>query len=230
MRILLVDDETSVIQTLLATLKTLPGHDVRVATSGEKALEGASSMGGLDLLITDVVMEPTDGFTLRDQMVERYPNVRTIFISGYDLSDYEAQTANHQVLQKPIDSQTLLTAVHRELASFMATAARPNAAASAMAAVPDQIFMRAQPKAAPAQPAAVPVAQPTVKAVPAAQPAVRAVPAAQPAVKAVPAAQPVPGGPVEVPLPSTVTFIVDAGFACLNYDFKSFSISSFIAS
>lgn len=200
MRILLVDDETSVIQVLLATLKTLPGHDVRVATSGEKALECASAMGGLDLLITDVVMEPTDGFTLRDQMVERYPAVRTIFISGYDLSDYAAQTANHQVLQKPIESQVLLTAVHRELATLMA-AARPNAAAAAVAAVPDMIFMRAQPKAAPAatptaapqavpvvQPQAAPVAQP--KAVPAAQPAVKAVPAAQPTVKAVPAAQP----------------------------------------
>jgi len=215
MRILLVDDETSVIQALLPTLKTLPGHDVRVSTSGEKALESASAMGGLDLLITDVVMEPTDGFTLRDQMVERYPNVRTIFISGYDLSDYPAQTANHQVLQKPIESQALLGAVHRELAALAPT--RTNSGAAAVAAVPDMLFQRrtpagpstiktatpaavpvpvAQPtvKAVPAaQPAAVPVAkpaQPTVKAVPAAQPSVKAVPAAQPTVKAVPAAQP----------------------------------------
>ncbi len=196
MRILLVDDETSVIQVLLATLKTLPGHDVRVATSGEKALEGASAMGGLDLLITDVVMEPTDGFTLRDQMVERYPNVRTIFISGYDLSDYVGQTSGHQVLQKPIEPAALLAAVHRELATVMAAIARPNSATAAVAAVPD-MFTRAKPKATPAAtptavPVAVPAAQPTVRAVPAAQPA--AIPVAipaQPTVKAVPTAIPV---------------------------------------
>lgn len=212
MRILLVDDETSVIQALLATLKTLPGHDVRVATSGEKALEAASAMGGVDLLISDVVMEPTDGFTLRDQMVERYPSVRTIFISGYDLSEYPAQTANHQVLQKPIESQTLLTAVHRELAALMPV--RQNAAAAAVAAVPDVLFQRAQSKATPAaqptvkavpvaQPAAVPVArpaQPTVKAVPAAVPVARP---AQPTVKAVPAAAPA-AVPVARPAQPTV--------------------------
>lgn len=209
MRILLVDDETSVIQALLAHLKTIPGHDVRVSTSGEKALESAAAMGGLDLLITDVVMEPTDGFTLRDQMVERYPSVRTIFISGYDLSDYPAQTANHQVLQKPIEAQTLLGAVHRELAALAPT--RANSGAAAVAAVPDMLFQRRTPvgpstiktatPAAVPQPTAVPVAQPTVRAVPAAQPTavpvarpaqptVKAVPAAQPSVKAVPAAQP----------------------------------------
>lgn len=214
MRILLVDDETSVIQALLATLKTLPGHDVRVATSGEKALENASAMGGLDLLITDVVMEPMDGFTLRDQMVSRYPRVRTIFVSGYDLTDYPEQTANHQVLQKPVDSQALVAAVQGELAVLAPAPAptptpapapapaRPQAAADAMAAVPDVIFQRRTPVAQPtvkavpaAQPVAQPVAQPTVKAVPAAQPVVKAVPAAQPVappvVKAVPAAQPV---------------------------------------
>ena len=219
MRILLVDDETSVIQALLATLKTIPGHDVRVATSGEKALENASAMGGLDLLITDVVMDPMDGFTLRDQMVSRYPKVRTIFVSGYDLSDYPEQTANHRMLQKPVDSQALLAAVQAELAVLAPAPAvaaeapkapRAQAAAAAIAAVPDVIFARRQPAAQPAvaaqaapvsqptvkaTPAAQPVAQPAVKAVPAAQPvaqpSVKAVPAAQPAVKAVPTAQPV---------------------------------------
>ncbi|MEQ1859026.1 MAG: SUMF1/EgtB/PvdO family nonheme iron enzyme [Chthoniobacteraceae bacterium] len=210
MRILLVDDETAVIQTLLATLKTLPGHDVRVATSGDKALESASAIGGLDLLITDVVMDPMNGFTLRDKMVERYPSVRTVFISGYDLSDYAAQVGDHQVLQKPFDPQTLLAAVHRELAAIAPVAARVNTGTAAVAAVPDMIFQRAQPKAVPtaqptvrAVPAAVPVArpvQPTVKVVPAGQPTVRAVPVAQPGARPVPVAKPaaVPRAPLAV--------------------------------
>ena len=55
-------------------------------TSGERGLENAAAMGGVDLLITDVVMEPMDGFTLREEMRQRYPAARTILISGYDLS------------------------------------------------------------------------------------------------------------------------------------------------
>ena len=111
MRILLVDDDSGVIQALLAILKQLPGNEIRVAINGEKALENAATLGGVDLLITDVVMEPMDGFTLRDQLLTRYPDMRTILISGYDLSEYPEQTQYHQVLAKPVDAEALTTAV-----------------------------------------------------------------------------------------------------------------------
>jgi formylglycine-generating enzyme required for sulfatase activity/CheY-like chemotaxis protein len=185
MRILIVDDDTSVIQTLLATLKTLPGHDVRVATSGDKAIENGMAMGGVDLLITDVVMEPMDGFTLRDQIITRYPHVRTILISGYDLSDYPEQTEHHQLLQKPFDPPTLIAAVQREIAAAAATpvAVRATGVPQPRAAIPTAV---------PAGRAtAVPMGIPQPRAVPAAQPAARATAApAAPVAKTVPAAQP----------------------------------------
>jgi CheY-like chemotaxis protein len=115
MRILLVDDDTSVIQALLAVLKTLPGHEVKVATTGEKALEHATTLGGVDLLITDVVMDPMDGFTLCNTITERFPGTKTIFISGYDLTEYGDSLSAYQVLQKPISPETLIAAVEREL-------------------------------------------------------------------------------------------------------------------
>src|SRR5436190_21774824 len=115
MRILLVDDDPSVLQSLLAVLKTLPGHDIRTAGVGGEALAAAHQMGGLDLLITDVVMEPMDGFTLRDRLAAQYPNTRTILISGFDLTDYPEQTQGHQLLGKPVDAEVLLAAVGKEL-------------------------------------------------------------------------------------------------------------------
>ena len=173
MRILLVDDDSGVIQALVTILKTLPGHDIRVALSGEKALENASAMGGLDLLITDVVMDPMDGFTLRDQMVTRYPQVKTILISGFDLSEYPEQTQYHQVLAKPIEAAALLDAVQRELAPPVPSVAAVVQAVAAQA----RAFAETAPtvKVTPtviARPAGVPVAQP--RAMPAAGP--RAVP------------------------------------------------------
>jgi formylglycine-generating enzyme required for sulfatase activity/CheY-like chemotaxis protein len=134
MRILLVDDDPSVIQSLLPSLRSIPGHEVRVATNGGKALENAESLGGVDVLITDVVMEPMDGFTLQTQLAERYPRMRTIFISGYDLADYAEQIGGQQTLEKPIDPAILLMAVQKELA--VRVAPLPVPAANAGAAPP----------------------------------------------------------------------------------------------
>ena len=207
MRILLVDDDSGVIQSLLAVLKTLTGHDLRVAMSGDKALENASAMGGVDLLITDVVMDPMDGFTLRDQMVSRYPQVKTILISGFDLTDYPEQTKYHQVLAKPVDAAALIAAVKKEFAPPAPVAV---AVAKPAVAQPGAVPVRAAVAAAPtvkvtptvvaipaARPAAVPVAQPRAAAVPTATAQPRAVPAAVPVAR--PAAT--PAAPKAVPAP-----------------------------
>jgi CheY-like chemotaxis protein len=163
MRILLVDDETSVLQALVAVLRTLPGHDVRVATNVDKALENAGAMGGVDLLVTDVVMEPVNGFTLRNQIASLYPHARTIFISGYDLSDYPEQLQDHQFLAKPVEAHALLEAVRQELTVLAASAPKPVASppqrAFGAAAVKPLVAARPMARGAGAgiaQPRAVP--------------------------------------------------------------------------
>jgi formylglycine-generating enzyme required for sulfatase activity/CheY-like chemotaxis protein len=103
MRILLVDDEAGVLQALAAFFKTVSGHEWRVAANAQKAHEQAAALGGCDLLITDVVMEPTDGFTLRNELQALYPHMRTAFISGYDLSDHTEQIGDSELLPKPVD-------------------------------------------------------------------------------------------------------------------------------
>jgi formylglycine-generating enzyme required for sulfatase activity/CheY-like chemotaxis protein len=163
MRILLVDDDTSVLQGLLGVLKSLPGHEIRAATSGEKALENAATLGGLDLLITDVVMDPMDGFTLREQMRARYPGLRTIFISGYDLTEYAAQLGEDPLLQKPVTPEALAEAVQRAAAPPAPVAVAAVAAPRAVAATP-----RAVPAAQPAAAAPQAVAAPRAVAQPAA--------------------------------------------------------------
>ncbi len=208
MRILLVDDEIEVIQALLAILKTIPGHEVRIATAGDKAIENAAELGGVDLLITDVVMDPMDGFTLRDHLQAQYPEMRTILISGYDLSEYPAQTQNHQLLAKPIDADVLRAAIAKEALSVATpepaveppSVAEPAPAAEASPAVeeapaaevapepvntpaPLPVAVTVTPVAVPATPVAVPIAAVAVSVSPVAVPVARPVAVPQPAVK-----------------------------------------------
>ena len=209
MRILLVDDDSSVLQALMSTLRTIPGNDIRVAANAQKAMEHASAMGGVDLLITDVVMEPTDGFTLRAELQAAYPRMRAVFISGYDLSDYTEQTSNAHVLSKPVDANVLRAVVTGNVQQMAAAAVNNRAPVAAAVAPTAQPVARAvaQPVAQPAVgvPSAAPraVAQATPVAAAAAAPVARAAaPTATPvaAASGVSAAVPAAAAGAEDPL------------------------------
>ena len=197
MRILIVDDEAGVLQSLMAIIRALPGHEVKVAANAQKACEHAAAMGGVDVLITDVVMEPTDGFALRAELQVSFPAMQTVFISGYDLSDYAETIAGAPTLAKPVDAMALITEIGNAAARLSApVSAVPEKArlsrkttAIAVPAAAPQVIAQAVAQAVE-QPAAIPqsLAQPTARAV--AQPV--AVSASQPVVRAVPQANAIP--------------------------------------
>ncbi|MEA3213358.1 MAG: gamma-glutamyl hercynylcysteine S-oxide synthase [Chthoniobacter sp.] len=203
MKILLVDDDAGVVQSLSALLQGVPEHEVRTAATGGQALQSAMAMGGVDLLITDVVMEPMDGFTLRDHVTNRFPSSRTIFISGYDLTDYAGQTANHQVLAKPIDKADLLAAIDREFGTVAASGE----------AAPAEPVIEVSPEAAEPEPTAA-EAEPIPQIPPAPEPALELASVAEPepALESAPTAEPEPAlemapaaQPEAVPQPAAVS-------------------------
>ena len=111
MKILLVDDDVGIIQVLLPALKSMNGTQARAAITGAEAMESAGHWGGVDLLITDVFMSPMNGFTLRNKLRQSYPAMRTLFLSGYDMSSYAEHVEDSQVLFKPFDRNQLIRAI-----------------------------------------------------------------------------------------------------------------------
>lgn len=84
-RILLVEDEDAV-RTFATRALTNKGYQVLSAPGGDEALAmmpDIESGGGIDLLVSDVVMPGTDGPTLARKMREKRPDLKIIFISGY---------------------------------------------------------------------------------------------------------------------------------------------------
>jgi len=109
MKILLVDDEAGVLDAWRELLEEVGGCEVRVASNGGGALLAARAWeGGPDVLVSDVVMEPMDGFALRDRLVAEFPGMRTIFVSGYDLSAHADRLAGAAALTKPVDRDSLV--------------------------------------------------------------------------------------------------------------------------
>lgn len=84
-RILLVEDEVAILSLCEAVLGEL-GYSVATAATPGEALRIASRMedgGGIDLLVTDVIMPEMNGRDLVERIRERAPDLRALFMSGY---------------------------------------------------------------------------------------------------------------------------------------------------
>ena len=81
--ILLVDDEESLRNVVVDLLGQL-GYRMLSAASGPEALALAEEFPGkIDLLVTDVVMDPLPGPALAERLARLRPEMKVIFISGY---------------------------------------------------------------------------------------------------------------------------------------------------
>jgi formylglycine-generating enzyme required for sulfatase activity/DNA-binding NarL/FixJ family response regulator len=109
--ILLVDDDNEAINAIRPFLESIPDVMVRSASSGDEALEMAKAWGTVNILLTDIAMEPMNGFTLRNKLENRHPGVKTIFMSGYSVDEYAEYTSGCPVLVKPFDSNALLALI-----------------------------------------------------------------------------------------------------------------------
>ncbi len=81
--VLVVEDEPMVRGLMARTLRGL-GYEVLEAADGKEGLRVATELaGGLDLLVTDVVMPRMTGRELVEQVRRVRPDVEVLFISGY---------------------------------------------------------------------------------------------------------------------------------------------------
>ena len=61
------------------------GHDIVISDSGEHALRAYERADArFDLLLTDVVSPGMSGPVLADHLTERQPDLRVLFMSGFD--------------------------------------------------------------------------------------------------------------------------------------------------
>ena len=111
--ILLVDDDTSILAISNKVLKKLNYRVIPRLSASEAiqtAIEYKENNKDIDLLITDVVMSEMNGKELFHQMQKLYPEIKTLFISGYSESNIQEEknkSNNIFFLQKPFDIKSI---------------------------------------------------------------------------------------------------------------------------
>src|SRR5690606_16667197 len=84
-RILIVDDEPNLRKVLGAHLSR-EGYEVVLAPDGEEALARVEQ-GGIDVVVTDMVMPKLDGLSLLRLLVSQYPDLPVIMITAHGTVD-----------------------------------------------------------------------------------------------------------------------------------------------
>jgi two-component system cell cycle sensor histidine kinase/response regulator CckA len=112
--VLLVEDEDAVRSFATRALESR-GYSVLSASSGVEALDVLDAQpGGVDLVVSDVVMPEMDGPTLLKELRKRKADIKIIFVSGYAEDAFKKNLAEDETfvfLPKPFALKDLIQAV-----------------------------------------------------------------------------------------------------------------------
>ena len=115
-RILVVDDNASVREVVMRTLRAA-GHSVEEAGSGPEAMRVAETAEQpFEVLLTDLLMPGINGRELARRVSVLSPGIRVIYMSGYTDDQVIRRgelPENHGFLQKPFQRDELLAAIAR---------------------------------------------------------------------------------------------------------------------
>jgi len=112
-----VDDEQPIREIICAML-THSGYDCTAVAGGHEALALLDSGEEFDLLVTDLLNSPMDGFSLLLRSRKDYPDIPVVMASAvHDVSVAAACIRNgaHDYLLEPFERTELLTVVRRAL-------------------------------------------------------------------------------------------------------------------
>jgi len=118
-RLLLVDDEPDILETVEALLAVeFPGVAVTLASTGEAALQKLRE-GRFDLMVTDYRMPGMDGAALANQAAKQWPAMAILMITAYidakTLQEIHERAPDLEVLPKPLQIEEFVAKVRAKL-------------------------------------------------------------------------------------------------------------------
>jgi two-component system, cell cycle sensor histidine kinase and response regulator CckA len=118
-KVLLVEDDEQV-RGFIRMLLTTNGYQVLEARNGAEGLEIAEAeAANIDLLLSDMLLPELSGFDLAQKALERNPELKVLFMTGYvegDIVQRGISELGASFLDKPFQPATLLSRVHDAIA------------------------------------------------------------------------------------------------------------------
>ena len=111
MKILVVDNQAEAAEALAADLRELTGAERGGGGGQRRGASGGARQWRAGRAHHESVLGDEDGFTLREAIRELHPELRTIFVTEYDLSEYQEYLDGAPVFYKPVDPKALLPAL-----------------------------------------------------------------------------------------------------------------------
>jgi two-component system, cell cycle sensor histidine kinase and response regulator CckA len=106
------------VRSYIAAILRREGFQIIEVDDGLEALDCVQRLGGeVDLLVTDIRMPRMDGISLARAVIEKYPKLPIIYISGYPFDFDEERSRRPNVacafLAKPFARTVFLEAVRK---------------------------------------------------------------------------------------------------------------------
>lgn len=120
--VLLVDDEY-LVRGVLSEILREKGFAVVAVASAPEAIAVLSKPGRIDLVFSDVKMEPMDGFELARWIRENRPNLPMILASGHPQKAGIADLRGVELFRKPFDFDALIDKIRDAIAHAMVRSA-----------------------------------------------------------------------------------------------------------
>jgi CheY-like chemotaxis protein len=94
--ILVVDDEKEM-REMIADYLDGEGYSILMAENGREALDNCLPHHHVDLVLSDINMPVMRGFDLLKEVREKYPSVKRVLITAYNVEDYLELALKHDV-------------------------------------------------------------------------------------------------------------------------------------
>lgn len=117
-RVLVVDDEEKILRILESSIKEA-GFQVFTAANGRAAIDWIEQYEGkIDLLISDVMMPEVSGIQLAQHLLELFPQLPIIFVTGYSsqIIDDHPVLRNFPIIHKPFSPRAVVATAIEEIA------------------------------------------------------------------------------------------------------------------
>jgi CheY-like chemotaxis protein len=119
-RILIVDDEESVLTVLKDGLRMMENYEVATASDGSSALEMLRQVP-FDLIVTDYKMAGMDGLKLLETVKSIQPSTKVILMTAYGTDEIQAEAIRLQAcqyLEKPVEMNTFQNVIEATLGNI----------------------------------------------------------------------------------------------------------------